>query len=141
MESTYSSDTDSPLLMTSPIGQTKANPFWNELPQSKIPWTTREPRPATAADEIADGLLRAKNKGNSGGAACPFHLMLLIQLPDNQVSISEDRVSPCGKHYTGTIIQELEEGWRDTPKSPTINPQRFRERDSKALARSASWTC
>lgn len=24
----YSSDTDSPQLMTSPMGQTKANPFW-----------------------------------------------------------------------------------------------------------------
>lgn len=56
--------------------------------------------------------------------------MLLIQLPDNQGSMREDRVSPCGKHYPGTIIQELENGWPDTPKSPTINPQGFRRRDS-----------
>ncbi|KAK4339064.1 hypothetical protein RND71_040526 [Anisodus tanguticus] len=64
-----------------------------------------------------------------------FHSMLLIQLPDNQGSMREDRVSPCGKHYPGTIIQELEDGWRDTPKSPTINPQGFRrlEQPLKAL--------
>jgi hypothetical protein len=64
-----------------------------------------------------------------------FHSMLLIQLPDNQGSMREDRVSPCGKHYPGMIIQELEDGWRDTPKSPTINPQGFRrlEQPLKAL--------
>ncbi|MCE2056022.1 hypothetical protein HAX54_043930 [Datura stramonium] len=72
-----------------------------------------ESHPATAADSIADGL--EKN----------LSFDLLIQLPDNQGSMREDRVSPCGKHYPGTIIQELEDGWRDTPKSPTINPQGF----------------
>lgn len=32
---------------------------------------------------------------------------------------SEDWVSPRGKHYPGMIIQELEDSWRGTPKSPT----------------------
>ncbi|TMW99989.1 hypothetical protein EJD97_001566 [Solanum chilense] len=64
-----------------------------------------------------------------------FHSMLLIQLPNNRGSMREDRVIPWGKHYQGTIIQELEDGWRDTPKSPTINQQGFRrlEQPLKAL--------
>ncbi|OIT25330.1 hypothetical protein A4A49_53431 [Nicotiana attenuata] len=38
-------------------------------------------------------------------------------------------------HYPGMIIQELEDGWRDTSESPTINPQGFRrlEQPLKAL--------
>jgi len=51
--------------------------------------------------------------------------MLLIQLPDKQGSMREDRVSPCGRHYPGTIIQELTEGWRDTPKSTTLQAKRY----------------
>ncbi|CAN8221671.1 unnamed protein product, partial [Cochlearia groenlandica] len=43
--------------------------------------------------------------------------MLLIKLPDKQGSMREDRRNPCGRHYPGTIIQELTEGTQENVKS------------------------
>ncbi|KAG5597343.1 hypothetical protein H5410_038575 [Solanum commersonii] len=37
---------------------------------------------------------------------------------DNQGSMHENMINPRDKLYPGMIIQKLEDGWRDTPKSP-----------------------
>lgn len=63
-------------------------------------------------------------EGNRRGPVKKLSFDASDSTPRQTRSMREDRV-PCGRHYPGTIIQELTEGWRDTPKSTTLQTKRY----------------